>query len=741
MAMDDGIGGVTSWANNTFALQSGWNYGSAFAEGLAFPGYPFLSELAQRPEYRRLSEIISTEMTRKWIEIKSSAGDERDLTEKIAELTDACEDFKVQAHFRKVCEIDGFFGRGHLYIDTGSTNNIPELKLPIGNGRNALSRQKVRPGMLRGFIPVEPVWTYPTNYDSIDPLTTDWYEPDTWFVMGKEVHKTRLLKFVGREVPDLLKPAYSFGGLSMSQMAIPYVNNWLNIRQNVANITQAFSVFNLATDLSSLLADGGDQLINRANVFNFFRNNQGLMLTNKDTEEFQNISAPLSSLPELQAQAQEHICSITGIPLVKYTGLSPHGLNASSEGEMRSFYDWIHAYQEALYRVHLTTVLDFIMLHIWGEVEEDITFEFKPLFELDEKSLAEMRRVESQTDIEYVNSGILSQEEVRARVAGDPDSPYASIDPSDMPPLRLEEEMGLMPKSGAARLTEGAAEEAGQIDVPTRGAPGAGPGQSPNEADDKEPFEEGALRPEYLEGKNPLNQGFLKGKRNLDPDYLNRQAAAKGLSDEERGSPKNRAIAEQALALQAQRKGGQGVEATANTPIPEQADPAAPRIQERQLDQGDNYLKGKVLDKDFLLKRRSAKEPVTGENVPNVQGIDSAERRLAHDEAHENQLAFDANGHKRDKEGQYVPYSVGLKLNGLPCKFSKVGFSANGKHKYYSEHGDMLIIEPPGEEGGWSSHWTLYPKLGEKVSGKGKASLCEALSKLRGRSAFEETEE
>jgi hypothetical protein len=61
-------------------------------------------------------------------------------------------------------------------------------------------------------------------------------------VAGKDVHKTRLLKFVGREAPHLLKPAYAFGGLSVTQMSRPYVDNWIRTRQSVADIIHAYSV-------------------------------------------------------------------------------------------------------------------------------------------------------------------------------------------------------------------------------------------------------------------------------------------------------------------------------------------------------------------------------------------------------------------------------------------------------------------------------------------------------------------
>ena len=57
MAMDD-FGG-TKWAQE--------NIGLSTSGGVAFFGYPLLSELAQRPEYRVMSETIADDATRKWI--------------------------------------------------------------------------------------------------------------------------------------------------------------------------------------------------------------------------------------------------------------------------------------------------------------------------------------------------------------------------------------------------------------------------------------------------------------------------------------------------------------------------------------------------------------------------------------------------------------------------------------------------------------------------------------------------
>src|SRR5262249_9790845 len=194
-------------------------------------GYPYLSELTQRPEYRVITDTIATEMTRKWI--KFQAVGEVDKTAQIKALEDEFTRLGVKETFKKAAELDGFFGRAHLYLDLGTTDDREELRTSIGNGQNAMSKAKIGQGSLKGLLVREPVWTYPSSYNATDPLKPDWYKPSSWFVQGKEVHSTRLMTFIGREVPDLLKPAYSFGGLSMSQMVKPYVDNWLRVRQSV----------------------------------------------------------------------------------------------------------------------------------------------------------------------------------------------------------------------------------------------------------------------------------------------------------------------------------------------------------------------------------------------------------------------------------------------------------------------------------------------------------------------------
>ncbi|MDE2442022.1 MAG: DUF1073 domain-containing protein [Betaproteobacteria bacterium] len=407
MAMDD-------------ALQSGiYSYAmqGAMREGIGFLGFPYLAELSQRPEYRLVSTIFARECTRKWIKL---SGDEA----KCDELQAAMERYGLQAKFRELVEHDGFFGRAHLFIDFGDDPNDEELSRPL-----IVSNRKIKKGALKGIEVREPFWIYPLAYETANPLSKDFYRPNLWQVMTSTVHRTRLLTFVGHELPDMLKPSYAFSGLSRSQMIKPYVDNWLGTRDSVADLIKSFSTMVVKTDMAAALALGtNDGLINRMELLGLTRDNRGLFVLDKESEELENVSTPLGTLDALQKQALEQICYIAGIPSMILLGDSPDGLNANSDGELRTFYNTVAGYQERVLRAPLQYLMQILMLSEWGEIDEEITFEFFDLWEMDEEAKARIRKSDADADVAYAAAGIVSPDEVRERIVNDEDSPWFGLD-------------------------------------------------------------------------------------------------------------------------------------------------------------------------------------------------------------------------------------------------------------------------------------------------------------------------
>ena len=413
----------------------------AYAEGQIFLGYPVLAALMQRVEYMNAISSIADDMTREWIEFKASAG--VDKSGRIKELTDKFESIRVQAEIKTHITQALGFGRAHLYLDTGDTDDRDELKQDLGTGARSASTAFKMPGkQLLGLRPIEPVWVSPHDYETSNPLKPNWYKPNAWHVMATEVHASRLLTTIPFPVSDLLKPAYSFGGLPMIQLGKPYVDNWLNVRQGTTDIVLAYSIFALGTEMGDVLSGGaGTNLEQRVALFNKWRSNKGTFVYDKEKEDFKNISANVAGIEAIQAASQEHMSAAWRIPLVKLTGISPSGLNASSEGEIRVYYDLIHSEQEAWLRPILQIVMDLCSIELFGDVDSDITFDFIKLFEVTELEAAQIRTADAQTGSLLIQEQVISTEEERGRVADDPDSPYVDLDPLK-PPHALQPQPG-----------------------------------------------------------------------------------------------------------------------------------------------------------------------------------------------------------------------------------------------------------------------------------------------------------
>lgn len=485
-----------------------WSWLQEVNSGLGFPGYAYLSQLTQRSEYRSPAETMASEMTREWIQLKTKGtaeetddSDERqaddaapppppgkkddgdddtdagadpesmdaetsEADKKIEDIEAALEEFKVREHFRRVIEQDWFFGRSQLFLDIDPTGaDVDEEE------KDTAPRTFVRPdilrtvplmidpqgipkGSLRGFKVIEPIWTTPFYYNATDPTAKDFYKPIAWFVLGQKIHASRLLTFTAREVPDLLKPAYNFGGISMSQLMEPYVFQWLRTRNSVSDLIHTFSIIKLATNMTAVLAGttgAAKGLMDRMKIFTMNRDNQGVFLLDKNQEELGQEAVPLSGLGELQAQAQEHMAAPTHIPLVKLLGVTPTGLNASSEGEIKVFYDYVRS-QQQIYSPHLQTVIEVIQLHLFGKIDDAITFEWVPLTSPSVKELADIRKADADMGVAYVTASVISADEERKRLIADPNSGYTGLSGAapEPPDPGVDPETGEPIESGGA---------------------------------------------------------------------------------------------------------------------------------------------------------------------------------------------------------------------------------------------------------------------------------------------------
>lgn len=377
---------ISGWAMAQTASQPSW-----MADGLGFLGYPTLAQMAQRAEFRKPCDVIAREATREWISLSTHNPADHaapaipsDPTARLHALEVEMKRLNIRELLHQQILDSLLYGIGHIWLnmaDTPRTTYGQTLPLPLtANG--------VRKGTLAGLKTIEPVWTTPNAYNADSPLQDDYYRPRNWWVQGCLVHRDRLISMVPYGVSDLFKPSFNFGGISLTQQLRPYVHNFLRTRNSISNITANFSKLVLKTDMGGLMATGtGEEadpttsITGRASFMQKISEGQDIIVADRQNEDVSIVATPLTGLADLQAQSMEAMASIPGIPLVKLFGITPNGLNASSAGEIRVFYDEIAAFQEAHMRPVLNRLLTLIQLNLWGATDPALEITFNPLWQ------------------------------------------------------------------------------------------------------------------------------------------------------------------------------------------------------------------------------------------------------------------------------------------------------------------------------------------------------------------------
>ncbi|WP_392430537.1 DUF1073 domain-containing protein [Edwardsiella piscicida] len=383
-----------------------------------FMGYSALANLAQKSENRVACEQSANEVFRKGFKIKSNATDD-DRSEIINQLEDAFERLGVEKHLKLLGFNAEAFGQAHLFVKLKGDDN--ELAKEI-----MLSPAKIKRGDLEGFRVVEPIWCYPQGYNAINPLSPDFFVPTRWFVLGELVHATRMKQLVIYPVPDMLKPSYNFGGLSLIQMMLPYVRNWESVRDDIPRIIMSFRTYIWSTDMETYLQDK-TQFDKRLDTLIYGKSNHGVLAIANELEKLEQMNTSLTGLNDLLVQQQKLLCMPSRLSVTSLTGSQPSGMNASGEGEREAQHEHIANKQKNNYKPILDWILKIVCLSEFGELYEDLYIDFNPLDEMTDKEIAEINNLKADVYGKLVDSGIITPEQANAALASDDDSGFNGI--------------------------------------------------------------------------------------------------------------------------------------------------------------------------------------------------------------------------------------------------------------------------------------------------------------------------
>ena len=300
----------------------------------------------------------------------------------------------------------------------------------------------VLPGSYRGISQIDPYWVTPQlDSDAAGaPASIHFYEPTWWNVAGISVHRSHLIVYRTEEVPDILKPSYLYGGVSIPQKVYERVY----AAERTANETPLLALTKrtdvIQTDMSQAVAVG-PEFVQRMEEWVQFRDNFGVKTIDTD-ENLLQFDTSLADLDAVIMTQFQLVASAAEVPQNKLLGTTLKGFNSTGNYEEASYHEMLESIQAhdltPLIERHWTILIRSEICEQFGVEPFTPTVMWKPLDAMTTKELAELNKIKAETGAVLINAGVIDGMEERDRLIADPESGYSGLE-ADVVPENPEE--------------------------------------------------------------------------------------------------------------------------------------------------------------------------------------------------------------------------------------------------------------------------------------------------------------
>ena len=291
-----------------------------------------------------------------------------------------------------------------------------------------LDLDSVMPGDFQGILVldraqgVQPSLELVTNLSDPDYGLPEYYDVNLEIndVSSIRIHHSRVLRFIGRELPRLETVSENYWGASELEHIYDELQKRNATSSNIAQLVFQANVTTLKMgDFGEALALGDDD--HRANVItameleNRFRTSYGLQLLSAD-DTMENHQYTFTGLSDIYEEFMLDICGAAEIPATKLFGRNPSGLNSTGESDLRNYYESIAQMQERILRPALEKLVPIEAMSCWGFVPDDLEIVFEPIAAVTPAERAELMAKFSEPILRAFEIGLIDRSEAIAEL-------------------------------------------------------------------------------------------------------------------------------------------------------------------------------------------------------------------------------------------------------------------------------------------------------------------------------------
>lgn len=358
---------------------------------------------------RRIVDLPAQDMTRAWCKLTCQVD-----PEDIQKFDRTVARTFTADRIRKALKWSRLFGgAGCLIAIKGHENRLDK----------PLNLDDINPGSYLGLIPFD-------RWSGIQPAgeisnalenPKEYGLPESYIVQNQdsvksfEVHASRVLRFCGPEVPKPELQAQLHWGISILEVVWEELRKRDNASWAILQLlfrAQILAQRNVSLEqMLSGLGMSQTALKNfnaRMQAQNEMLSNQSMIILGKEGELF-SVQYTFSGLEGVYSQFQMDVAGAAEIPVTRLFGRTVTGLGQSNDADERYYEERIAQEQNGNLRPQLDKLYPIIAMSEWGEVPDDLDFEFPSIRVLSEEDKSEMTEKASAPIIAAYNAGLISQ--------------------------------------------------------------------------------------------------------------------------------------------------------------------------------------------------------------------------------------------------------------------------------------------------------------------------------------------
>jgi len=227
--------------------------------------------------------------------------------------------------------------------------------------------------------------------------------------LGQYVDASRCIRFDGTWLPRRNYVKNNYWHDSVLNKPFNAIRNYESTHDSVAAMIQDFdvNVFKLKNLAEMMAAGQEDGIRNRVEIAAYSKSVIRAVVMDQD-ETYENKSRNVAGLPELVTKVEKRLSASTNIPHTIILGESPEGSNSTGNSTTQGWYAYLNTQQVSNAEPKIRTGME--MMGIKNAKTLEMTW--VPLYQLDEKEQAELRKSQAQTDEIYITNQVLTSEEV-----------------------------------------------------------------------------------------------------------------------------------------------------------------------------------------------------------------------------------------------------------------------------------------------------------------------------------------